>query len=259
MYVSSHSREEDDLVVPARFTVAEVRAQAIRIVDHDGLNALSMRSLATALGTGPMTLYNYVKGRDELEGLVAEAVLDDVELPPSSDDWLADVKSIATAVWETMRAHPNAVPLVLTRRTVSDAGYAPAERLIEALGRGGLAAHDQLAAFRGVLSLVMGAAQVELAGPLVTTDREQANAAIAAHISRLAANEHPHMAALAHTSRKSTMAADFGSALDMLLTGIEARSTGPQPPRKKQARRNTDHPVPKQLPTLNPSSAEARE
>ncbi|WP_433734248.1 TetR/AcrR family transcriptional regulator [Nocardia sp. CA-129566] len=249
-FASQSVRKEDDPVVPARFTVAEVRAQAIQIVDRDGLNALSMRSLATALGTGPMTLYNYVKDRDELEGLVAEAVLADVELPPPSDDWLCDVKSIATAVWETMRAHPNAVPLVLTRRTVSDASYAPAERLIEALGRGGLAAHDQLAAFRGVLSLVMGAAQVELAGPLVTTDREQANAAVAARISRLAGNEHPHMAAMAHTSQKSTMAADFGSALDMLLTGIQARSTGRQPPPKKRTRRNTDHPVPKQLPAL---------
>ncbi len=37
-----------------------------------------MRSLAAALGTGPMTLYNYVKDREELEGLVAEAVLADV-------------------------------------------------------------------------------------------------------------------------------------------------------------------------------------
>lgn len=204
----------------ARFTVSEVRARAIEIVDRDGLTALSMRSLAGALGTGAMTLYNYVKDRDELEALVAEAVLADVKLQPTSDDWLADVKSIATAVWESMRRHRNAVPLVLTRRTVSSEGFAPAERLIEALGRGGLDDHDLLAAFRGVLSLVMGAAQVELVGPAAVGNPERDNAAAAEDIRRLAGDHHPHMAALATASQRSSMSADFDRALDMLLAGI---------------------------------------
>lgn len=198
-------------MVRARFTLTEVRTQAIRIVDQDGLAGLSMRSLAAALGTGPMTLYNYVKDREELEGLVAEAVLADVRLPRRSDDWRTDVKAIATAIWRAVRKHPNAAPLVLTRRTVSAVGYLPAERLIEALGRAGLSDLALLAAFRGVLSLVMGAAQVELAGPLD-----------AQRIGDLAGAEHPHMAALAETSQRSTMGDDFDRALDMLLTGIQA-------------------------------------
>ena len=223
----------------ARFTVAEVGAHALQIVDRDGLNALSMRSLATALGTGPMTLYNYVKDRHELEGLVAEAVLADVDLPGSSADWLADVKSVTIAVWEAVRRHPNAVPLVLTRRAVSNEGYAPAERLIEALTRGGLSDTDLLAAFRGVLSLVMGAAQVELAGPAATPDREQANAAVADRIGQLAGIDHPHMAALSQTSQQSTMAADFDRALDMLLYGIQACSTTTGPLRRENAKKSS--------------------
>jgi AcrR family transcriptional regulator len=218
----------------ARFTLAEVRAQAISIVDKDGLGALSMRSLAAALGTGPMTLYNYVKDREELEGLVAEAVLADVRLPRPSDDWRADVKAIATAIWRAVRQHPNAAPLVLTRRTVSAAGYLPAERLVEALRRAGLSDLDALAAFRGVLSLVMGAAQVELAGPLVAGDREQSNAAVAKHIGDLAGAEHPHLAALAETSQRSTMGDDFDRALDMLLTGIHTRASDTKSPKRRR-------------------------
>jgi AcrR family transcriptional regulator len=205
----------------ARFTLADVRAHAIQIVDKDGLGSLSMRSLAASLGTGPMTIYNYVKDREELEGLVAEAVLADVRLPRRSDNWRSDVKSIATAIWRSVRQHPNAAPLVLTRRTVSAAGYLPAERLIEALGRAGLSDLDLLAAFRAVLSLVMGAAQVELAGPLASADRDDANVGGAKRIGHLAGSEHPHMATLAQTSQRSTMAADFNRGLDMLLTGIQ--------------------------------------
>ncbi len=208
----------------ARFTLADVRAHAIRIVDEDGLGSLSMRSLAASLGTGPMTIYNYVKDREELEGLVAEAVLADVRLPRRSDNWRSEVKSIATAIWRSVRQHPNAAPLVLTRRTVSAAGYLPAERLIEALGRAGLSDLDLLAAFRAVLSLVMGAAQVELAGPLAAIDRDDANAVVAERIGHLAGSEHPHMARLAQTSQRSTMTADFDRALDMLLAGIQEQA-----------------------------------
>jgi AcrR family transcriptional regulator len=225
VYVSMGAHDEE-AGVRARFTLAEVRAQAIQIVDKDGLAGLSMRSLAAALGTGPMTLYNYVKDREELEGLVAEAVLADVRLPRPSNDWRSDVKAVATAIWRTVRQHPNAAPLVLTRRTVSAAGYLPAERLVEALRRAGLTELDVLAAFRGVLSLVMGAAQVELAGPFAAADREQSNAAIAKRIGDLAGTEHPHLATLAQTSQRSAMGADFDRALDMLLTGIEAATAG---------------------------------
>lgn len=161
----------------ARFTVGEIADHALAIVDRDGLGGLSMRTLARALGTGPMTLYNYVEDRGQLEALVAEAVIAGVELPEPSHDWAEDVRAVATAIWEAVRRHPNVVPLVLTRRTMSATSYAPAERLVEALTRGGLEGVDLLAAFRAVLALVMGSAQVELAarwpGRIATSNRRR--------------------------------------------------------------------------------------
>ncbi|HTQ20527.1 TetR/AcrR family transcriptional regulator [Mycobacterium sp.] len=214
----------------ARFTVSDIAATALEIVDRDGLGGLSMRSLAAALGTGPMTLYNYVKDRGELEELVAEAVIADVELPAVSDNWREDVQAVAIAMWETMRRHPNAVPLVLTRRTVSSSSYLAADRLIAALGRAGLTGVDLLAGFRAVLGLVMGSAQVELAGPLSGTEREREQIAVAARIGGLAGAEHPHIAALAQTSQQSTAVADFERGLGILLAGVE--SLGRRPGRR---------------------------
>src|SRR5271168_5518070 len=112
----------------ARFTIAEIGSAALEIVDRRGLEGLSMRTLAAALGTGPMTVYNYVKNRDELEELVAEAIIGDVKLPAKSDDWRADTAALATTLWHGVRRHPNAIPLVLTRRTLSSSSYAAADR-----------------------------------------------------------------------------------------------------------------------------------
>ncbi|MCV7224867.1 TetR/AcrR family transcriptional regulator [Mycolicibacterium komossense] len=204
----------------ARFTLDEVQAAALEIVDRDGLSALSMRTLGAALGTGPMTLYNYVKNRDELEELVAEAVVADMQLPGRCDDWADEVRAVAGAMWDGVRRHPNAVPLVLTRRTVSASSYTAAARLVQALGTAGLTDETLLAAFRAVLALVMGSVQVELAGPSAP---EGETAAAAAQIGALAAEEFRQLAALAVISQRSTPKGDFTRALDMLLAGVSPR------------------------------------
>jgi AcrR family transcriptional regulator len=208
----------------ARFTVAEIGAAALEIVDRQGLDGLSMRTLATALGTGPMTVYNYVKNRDELDELVAEAIVGDIKLPAISDDWRADTAAVATALWHGVRRHPNAIPLVLTRRKLSSSSYAVADRLIETIRRGGLVGVDLLAAFRAVLSLVMGSAQAELAGPLAGVERDLEQVAVASRIGRLAGEDHPHIASLAQVSQQSTAVADFERGLEFLLDGVARRA-----------------------------------
>ena len=74
----SRLREERkvELRMRARFTTDEIAAAALRIVDESGVGALSMRSLAAALDTGPMTLYNYVADKEGLEELVVAAIVD---------------------------------------------------------------------------------------------------------------------------------------------------------------------------------------
>jgi AcrR family transcriptional regulator len=205
-------------MVRARYTLDDIRSEALRLVDRDGLAALNMRSLATALGTGPMTLYNYVRDRESLEELVVDAVISAVVLPPATSDWRHDTIQIATAIWRAVRAHSAAIPLVLTRRSTSAAGFAPAEALVAALHRSGLGDQDLLAAFRTVLGLIMGSAQAELAGPLAPT--EATAKSTAAGIGALAGQDFPHLEALSHISQRSTPEADFTRGLKMVVAGI---------------------------------------
>ncbi|MFJ2645317.1 TetR/AcrR family transcriptional regulator C-terminal domain-containing protein [Streptomyces sp. NPDC087420] len=201
----------------ARFTLAEIQQQALAIVDRDGLAGLSMRSLAGALRTGPMTLYNYVEGREALEELVVDAVAARVVLPEPTDNWAADTRAAATALWHAVRAHPAAVPLMLTRRTSGPAGLAPAEALASALTRSGLDGADLLAAFRAVMAFVMGLAQAELAGPLAP---EGAATAEARRIGALTEGTLPALSRLAAVSADHADE-EFDRGLGLILRGIQ--------------------------------------
>lgn len=206
----------------ARFTTDAIAAAALQLVDEAGLTALSMRSLAGALGTGPMTVYNYVADKEGLEELVVAAVVAGVRVPEPTDDWKHDAFAIAEAMWQGIRAHPAAIPLVLTRRTVSATGFAVANALVAALARAGLSDRDRLAAFHAVLGFVVGAAQAELAGPFT---REGTAGQTAARIGSVAGQEHAHIEALSGIARQMSVEEDFDRGLRMLLDGIAARGT----------------------------------
>jgi AcrR family transcriptional regulator len=204
--------------VRAKFTTDEIAAVALAIVDEAGLTALSMRALATALGTGPMTMYNYVAGKEGLEELVVGAVVADVSVPAPTADWQRDVHAIATEMWRGVRAHPAAIPLVLTRRMASPTGFAVVDALVAALRRANLTDGDTLAAFHAVLGFVTGAAQSELVGPLTGGAAEAA-----ARIGTVAGADYPHIAALSKVASKTSVEDDFDAGLRMLLDGIALR------------------------------------
>ena len=204
----------------ARFTTDEIAAAALEIVDDAGLSALSMRSLAAALGTGPMTVYNYVADKEGLEELVVAAVVAQVRFPEPTDDWQHDAYAIADAMWRGIRAHPAAIALVLTRRTLSATGFAAADALIATLGRAGLSDRDRLAAFHAVLGFVVGAAQSELAGPL-PRGRDAADAAD--RIRSLADATYPNIEELSKVAMQTTVDEDFDRGLRMLIDGIATR------------------------------------
>lgn len=201
----------------ARFTTEEIASAALRIVDESGPGALSMRALAGALGTGPMTMYNYVADKEGLEELVVAAVATGIEVPESTDDWAADVHAAASAIWRGIRAHPAAIPLVLTRRMTSATGFAVVDALVEALSRAGLSDIDRLSAFHAVLGLVTGSAQAQLAGPFSGDAGETA-----ARIGTTAGAQFPHIATLSEVAATVSVEADFGGGLRMLISGIAA-------------------------------------
>jgi AcrR family transcriptional regulator len=199
----------------AKFTRVQLQAAALALVDEQGLAALSMRTLAGALGTGPMTLYNYVKDRDDLDALVVEAVLAEISRPRSRGDWQHDVRAIVEATWRTVRRHPNVIPLILTRRTLHETTLDWAEGLLDALARGGRSGTELLIAFRTVSGFVMGLAQAQLAGPLSTaTDTDVARA------QALPPERYPRLIEIAKAATKLGADREFRAGLDIVMAGL---------------------------------------
>src|SRR4051812_19326705 len=92
-----------------RFHRDDIAEAAVRVADTEGLEAVSMRRLATELGSGTMTLYHYVHTKDELMTLVNDAVMGELVVPPGEplpDDWREAVMMLARRSRDVLMRHP---------------------------------------------------------------------------------------------------------------------------------------------------------
>lgn len=116
---------------PARFTLDDVVAAGVDVADERGLAALSMRKVAEALGTSPMSLYTYVESREELVELMVDGVYATVEHPPPGAPWRDALRRVALGRWDLYRRHPWLLDLNMWRLPLGphvlddeEAGYA---------------------------------------------------------------------------------------------------------------------------------------
>ena len=155
--------------VPRRRTLSndQIADAALAVLERDGLAALSMRSVARELGAGTMSLYRYVSGRDELDGLMLGRVLDGVDPEvPTAAPWDERIVTLARRFRQVGRGRPALVPLLLTRRAGNPTAARWAEAVMTALDDGGFAGADRVVAFRTIVSYLVGTVQFDHYGPL---------------------------------------------------------------------------------------------
>jgi AcrR family transcriptional regulator len=82
-----------------RFTREQIAKAALEIADSEGLEALSMRRIAEALGAGTMTLYYYVRSKEDLLALVEDAVMGEITdaCEPLPQGWRPALRKLAGA------------------------------------------------------------------------------------------------------------------------------------------------------------------
>ncbi|AQZ65464.1 Transcriptional regulator, TetR family [[Actinomadura] parvosata subsp. kistnae] len=86
-------------------TRESIVAEAVRLLDEEGLDNLSMRRLGSRLGAGATSLYRHVASKDELLELALDAVYEELPLPDTGD-WRTTVTEVARAMRATILRHP---------------------------------------------------------------------------------------------------------------------------------------------------------
>jgi AcrR family transcriptional regulator len=124
---------------------AEIASAAVAIADAEGFDAVSMRRVAKELGAGTMTLYHYVRNKDELVTLMHDAVMGEVLVPEGElpADWREAMRAIANRSREAFKRHPWTLDRV-GDSTVGPNGIRHFEQSLEAVDATGLELADRL-------------------------------------------------------------------------------------------------------------------
>jgi len=99
-------REEPHSRRPA-YTRERLADAALAIADAEGFEAVSMRRVAQELGAGTMTLYHYVRSKDELITLMVDSVMGEVLVPEEelAGEWRPALAQIAERTRDAFSRH----------------------------------------------------------------------------------------------------------------------------------------------------------
>lgn len=90
-------------------------AAALKVIDADGLEALSIRRLGDELGVNGASLYHHFHNKDDILVGVAQLALADVRAPEDAKDWREWLPANARRLRDALLAHPNLIPVLLRR------------------------------------------------------------------------------------------------------------------------------------------------
>ncbi len=197
---------------------------AIQLADADGLDAVSLRKVATALDVRPMRLYGYIAGKAELLDLMVDAAY--AEIRPDGAGWREVLRSLAEATRHAAHEHEWLADLLGGRPQLGPHALASGETVMAALGDVDLDAVMPVVA--AVNAYVIGAVRREIAERRAERatgmDEKRWQAALGPYLERtLATGRFPALSTVVRDAAHLDADHTFRIGLDFLLDGIEAR------------------------------------
>jgi AcrR family transcriptional regulator len=206
---------------------------AMKVVDREGLSALSMRRLGKELGVEAMSLYHHLPGKDGLldgltEALVREISISVAERPPAMKaDWKSDMRSRCLRAREVVLRHPWTPALFASRPSIPVALYVYVDEIVGLLVHAGFSYQIAHRALHAMGSMMFGFTQ-ELFSPPASGGKLDV-ARNEAEFSKLAESL-PHLGAMIaseiHSAEDPSIGwcdsqTEFEFSLDLLLDGLE--------------------------------------
>ena len=196
--------------------------EALRLADENGLESVSMRKLAQALGVKAMSLYNHVANRDDLIDDMVDSVVSEIEVPKLGAVWKKVMRWRAISAYEVLLRHPWATMPLVSRVNVGPAMLQYTDSTLGCLRAAGfsyeMADHVQNA----LDSHIYGFTLQELNYPFEATDY---SAIAAEYLPQIPADRYPHINNLAQQVINCDYDGlhDFEFGLDIILDGLEER------------------------------------
>jgi AcrR family transcriptional regulator len=201
---------------------------ALRIMDEEGLESVTMRRIGRELGVEAMSLYNHVRDKEDILDGVCEEVLAEFRVPESRD-WGEAARLGAREYRRLLLAHPNVITLMSDRKgpfTNPDSlrAYEFALDLFRSLG---LSEADSVKAFHAFGGYILGYVTMEL-GPMLGGPEDEAH--LQAH-ERMAAvlqsADLPRLREALPHLMECDVEEQFDFGLDLLIDGLRARAASP--------------------------------
>ena len=194
-----------------------VLEEAVRFVDREGLEALTMRRLGAELGVEAMSLYNHVPNKGALLDGMVEVLLGELEVPPENHGWEERIREGYRAFRRLAHEHPNVFPLLVNRPPDTMDGVWLVEEFLKTLEEAGFGKETALHAFRALSSYTFGYAMAEIRGFALEPDGSR----LGAH--RLSPEEFPRLCELRPQLENVDHDAEFEFGLDLIISGLQTR------------------------------------
>jgi AcrR family transcriptional regulator len=192
-----------------------VLAAALRVIDAVPPNAFTMRRVADELGMGVMTLYGYVRSKEEiLEGLVALLMSDaHRHAMTTTPTWDERLRAEMRDLHAVGRRHPNLVTLVLGQNSSTPGLFNMRERMLTALLDAGFSEATALHTLGVFCNYTLGFAGAQaVAAPIDLPER----------IRELPGAEFPSLSNLAEIYAIHLDDEAFTFGLELLISGLQA-------------------------------------
>ena len=210
-----------------------VLAAAVEVADEGGIEALTMRGLADALGVEAMSLYYHVANKEALldgvaEKVVAEIVAEvaDINTNTTPEEWKLTIRTMILRAREVMLRHKWA-PMVLETRTVMNPAVLQYYHgFLEIFKTGGMSMDLAHHAMHALGSRALGFSQ-EMFNPAPGTDDEEMSDEVFTLMSAQLPLFLEFMQEIAHVDPEDETLGwcddktEFEFALDLMLDGIE--------------------------------------
>jgi AcrR family transcriptional regulator len=129
---------------------------ALDTIEQVGLEAMSMRTLATILGIKASSLYHHFASKEELMTGVAEFLYKKLGQLPPRDDWAGGVRSTFIQWHELIQEYPNASPLLVRDLARSTVAKERADVLLELMRGAGIDAATRVSLISNLVALLVG-------------------------------------------------------------------------------------------------------